>query len=187
MLRVIKPRKYQTDHHLREDEGKKEKRLDQSHAVKLLIKEKGYGHTAYWPDQEENQPVNVVPERRPKLLILKKLFVVRETNEFLFDRDAIPVEKAEPERLKDRDNDINGKDDESRGDKKPGREIVAADVTTSSRLDNIRLADRALRIHVILVFRNALPITALDLAAVCLLGRRLFVLKDPLFDFIEPG
>jgi hypothetical protein len=28
---------------------------------------------------------------------------------------------------------------------------VAADVATCSRLDNIRLADRALRIHVILV------------------------------------
>jgi hypothetical protein len=35
---------------------------------------------------------------------------------------------------------------------------VAADVTTSSWLDNIRLADRALRIHVILGLRQALPI-----------------------------
>ena len=151
VLGVVKPRKYQTDHHLREDEGKKEQRLDQSHSVKLLVEENGYGHTANRPEQKENQPVNVVPKRRPKLLILKKLFVVREANEFLFHRNAIPVKKAEPKGLKDRDDDINRKDDRCRSDKKPRREIVAADVTTSSRLDNIRLADRALRIHVIFV------------------------------------
>ncbi len=98
--------------------------------------------------------------RRPKLLILKKLLIIPQSDELLFHRNAIPVEKAEPKRLKDRNDDINGKDDQCRGngkddqyrgDKEPWREIVAADVTTFSRLDNIRLADRALRIHVILV------------------------------------
>ena len=89
--------------------------------------------------------------RRPKLLILKKLLIIPQSDELLFHRNAIPVEKAEPKRLKDRDDDINGKDDQCRGDKEPWREIVAADVTTFSRLDNIRLADGALRIHVILV------------------------------------
>ena len=89
--------------------------------------------------------------RRPKLLILKKLLIIPQSDELLFHRNAIPVEKAEPKRLKDRNDDINGKDDQYRGDKDPWREIVAADVTTFSRLDNIRLADRALRIHVILV------------------------------------
>ena len=158
MLGIVKPRKHQPDDHLRKDEGKKEQRLDKSHSRKLLVEKNGYGHTANRPEQKENQPVNIVPKRRPKLLILKKLFVVRQTDELLFDRNPVPIEKAKPKGLKDRDDDINGKDDRRRSDKKPRRQIVAADVTPSSRLDNIRLASRALRIHVILGLRKALPI-----------------------------
>ena len=110
----------------------------------------GYRHPANRSEQKENQPVNVVSKRCPKLLIVKKLLIVGQTNEFLVDSNPIPLKKTEPEGLKDRDHHINGKDDRRRGDKKPRRKIVAAHSTPSFRRDNTRLAGCALRAHVIL-------------------------------------
>ena len=129
--------------------GKKNSDFTKSHSRELLVEKNGYGHPANRPEQKENQPVKIVPKRRPKLLILKKLFVVRQSDELLFDRNPVPVEKTKPKGLKDGDDHVDRKDDRRRSEKKPRRQIVAADSTPSSRLDNTRLAGRALRIHVI--------------------------------------
>ena len=107
---------------------KKEQRFYEPHSGELLVEKNRYRNAANWPKQKENQPVNVVAKRRPKLLIFEKLLIVGQTNELLVDSNPIPFEEAEPKGLENWNHHINGEDDRRRCDKEPRRYVMTAHV-----------------------------------------------------------
>ena len=71
--------------------GKKNSDFTSRIPRKLLVEKNRYRDAANRTEQKENQPVNVISKRRPKLLVLKKLLVVGQTDELLVRSNPIPI------------------------------------------------------------------------------------------------
>ena len=144
---------------------------------------------------KENQPVNVISKRRPKLLVLKKLLVVGQTNELLVDSYPVPFKQTEPKGLKDWDHHINGEDDRRRRDEEPRRKIMTADSAPPSSAEqlppgwsrfansrNLRRLEKALRTAGALFGLHSLP----TYCAVFFLEYSLSDLIEPFQNLVDP-
>mmetsp|Transcript_23679 Transcript_23679/g.42238 ORF Transcript_23679/g.42238 Transcript_23679/m.42238 type:complete len:305 (-) Transcript_23679:4041-4955(-) len=124
-VRVVEPAKNQADNDLGNHEWKEEHGLVEPHARDRLVQEqrdeKAQGHGQHIQDQ----PGNVVAQRGPEIGIVPQLDVVLKPDPgrggiAIRIVKAVPLIKRQPERFKDRDNHINGKEDE-RGDQENPR------------------------------------------------------------------